>query len=130
MKQKTLNSKAANEPKEIIFNDQKIQINDVFYSSWGYEQTNIDFYQVMDIKGSKTLVLRRICATSVSERMSGEKVPLVGDFYDEELITRRLLKGGSKATVRISDCEYAYFMKYSLVQGVKLYKGKEFTSYY
>lgn len=29
----------------------KIQISAILYSSWGYEQTNIDFYQVIDRRG-------------------------------------------------------------------------------
>jgi hypothetical protein len=32
---------------------------DIFYTSWGYDQTNVDFYQVTEVKG-KMLLLREI----------------------------------------------------------------------
>ncbi|OIN57144.1 hypothetical protein [Arsenicibacter rosenii] len=37
---------------------------DILYSSWGWEQTNIDFFQIIAVK-SKTLTLQEIGATSV-----------------------------------------------------------------
>lgn len=27
---------------------EKVKVGDIFYTSWGYDQTNIDFYQVVD----------------------------------------------------------------------------------
>lgn len=41
-------------------NAEGVHLGDIFYSSWGYDQTNIDFYQVVQLKGKHTLVLRRI----------------------------------------------------------------------
>lgn len=35
-----------------------MKLGTIFYSSWGYDQTNIDFYEVVGFKG-KTLVLLR-----------------------------------------------------------------------
>lgn len=35
------------------------QIGDVFYSSWGYDQTNVDFYEVVR-KTDKTVFVREI----------------------------------------------------------------------
>ena len=40
-------------------NAEGVHLGDIFYSSWGYDQTNIDFYQVVELKGKHTLVLRR-----------------------------------------------------------------------
>lgn len=36
------------------------KVGDILYSSWGYDQTNIDFYQVTAVKG-KQVVIRQIC---------------------------------------------------------------------
>ena len=33
----------------------KLEVNDILYSSWGYDQTNIDFYKVKKLVG-KTMV--------------------------------------------------------------------------
>ena len=40
-------------------NAEGVHLGDIFYSSWGYDQTNIDFYQVVQLKGKHTLILRR-----------------------------------------------------------------------
>lgn len=42
-------------PKELTIQttqDNKIKLGDVFYSSWGYDQTNIDYYKVVSISAS------------------------------------------------------------------------------
>lgn len=37
-----------------------IKVGDVFCESWGYEQTNIDFWQVTELKGTTQIVLKAI----------------------------------------------------------------------
>ena len=46
--------KAADEKK----NKYGIKLGDLFYSSWGYEQTNVDFFQVIEIVGSSSVRVR------------------------------------------------------------------------
>lgn len=47
--------------KAKTINDQlsNLKIGDLFSNSWGYDQTNVDFYQVTEIKG-KTFTIREI----------------------------------------------------------------------
>ena len=40
-------------------NAEGVHLGDIFYTCWGYEQTNIDFYQVVQLKGKHTIVLRQ-----------------------------------------------------------------------
>lgn len=40
------------------------KVGDILYNSWGYEQTNIDFYQIIEIKG-KTAIVQNIGKTIV-----------------------------------------------------------------
>ena len=40
-------------------------VGDLFYSSWGYDQTNIDFYEVVAMKGI-TVTVRRCKSVQVS----------------------------------------------------------------
>lgn len=40
-------------------NAEGVHLGDIFYRSWGYEQTNIDFYQVVALRGKHTIVLRQ-----------------------------------------------------------------------
>lgn len=67
------------------------QIGQIFYHSWGWEQTNIDFYQVVAIK-PKSVVVRRI-AEEV-ERYSGDMaeyvLPVKDKFVSDDLTTLRL----------------------------------------
>jgi len=38
-----------------------MKINDILYYSWGYEQTNVDFFQVVGItKSGKSVLIREI----------------------------------------------------------------------
>jgi hypothetical protein len=55
--------------------DSKIQVGDVFVCSWGWEQTNINFYQVVARKGKKTVTVREIA--KVQTESDGE-----GYYYD------------------------------------------------
>jgi hypothetical protein len=48
---------ARSEARKNIVNPFKV--GDILYNSWGYEQTNIDWYQVVAVKG-KTVTLRPI----------------------------------------------------------------------
>lgn len=33
--------------------DHDVKIGDIYYTSWGYDQTNIDFYKVVNVRGSR-----------------------------------------------------------------------------
>jgi len=49
------------------------QVGDILYSSWGYDQTNIDFYQVTGV-GKKQIVIREIGKRVVKEDEISERV--------------------------------------------------------
>jgi len=48
-------------------NKYGVKIGDVFYESWGYEQTNIDFWQVVALRGTSQIVLRAIASENVRD---------------------------------------------------------------
>lgn len=41
-------------------NADGVFIGDIYYTEWGYDQTNVDFYQVVQLKGKHTAVLRQL----------------------------------------------------------------------
>ncbi len=43
----------------------QIETGSILVASWGYDQTNVNFYQVIDTFGKFGLVLREICAETV-----------------------------------------------------------------
>lgn len=96
------------ETLSLHFNCGSVAVNDVFVSSWGYEQTNVNFYQVMAVRGKKTVILREIRAEVVNyeHSMVGNKKPVLNDFVGEA-ITRRISDRGGELAVRIEDYEQA-----------------------
>lgn len=43
--------------KEPTQNADGVHLGDIFRCSWGYEQTQVDFYQVVDLRGKHTAVV-------------------------------------------------------------------------
>lgn len=81
----------------------KIEVGSIFGTCWGYEQTNVEWYQITDIKGS-TVRLRRIAEeVTATGFMSGETKPLKGQFIGEEM--KRIIRGTG---IRIDDVVTAY----------------------
>ena len=83
---------------------------DILYSSWGYDQTNIDFYQVTDVKG-KMIVVREVEKEMVKDHGSQYMVmPIKNDFKGSPM-RKKVQKGydnGSKGTIKIASYAYAY----------------------
>ena len=50
------NKKAADKLKKIEA-AAALKVGDIYYSSWGYDQTNIDFYKIVDVKGTKATLV-------------------------------------------------------------------------
>lgn len=77
-------------------------IGKIFYSSWGYEQTNIDFYKVIEVsKSGKTFTIQKIGSTIVSADAycSQEVIPNESILQDEVITNRRLLDTGFNGNV-------------------------------
>ena len=70
-----------------------VSFGDVFVASWGWEQTQVDAYQVVGKKGSASVVLRPIATAVVSgseHHMSQSVVPVPNAFISDETITKRV----------------------------------------
>ena len=82
--------KKMTEIKPYIEPKHNIKIGDIFYNSWGYDQTNIDFYQVVATT-AKTITLRAIKSSNNDYNayyMTGSKLPAKGNFCSDELIRK------------------------------------------
>ncbi len=61
-------------------------VGDVLYNSWGYEQTNIDWYQVVELK-EKSIVIRAIKKNfAPTGHMQGVSQPRRSDFAGEPML--------------------------------------------
>lgn len=81
-----------------------LEIGDVLVSSWGYEQTNVDFYEVVALVGTKTVELRLIkqrCTDTGYQ--SGHALPVPGHYIGEGVIRKQACEG----TVRLSGFQSA-----------------------
>lgn len=89
-----------------------VKVGDLFHTSWGYDQTNVEFFQVVDVKG-KYAVLREIGGESVQTghdagRCSAKRGAFLTPRYDGDdrgLPIRRLIQDGS---IKIDDVRRAY----------------------
>lgn len=65
---------------------ESIQVGTILAYSWGYDQTNVDFFQVV-AKGKKQFKMRAIASCSVSHdtSMSGSVRALPDVFVDEKI---------------------------------------------
>ena len=67
-----------------------LRVGDILVNSWGYDQTNVDFYQVVEVKPSgKSVVIRSISSEIVETGfMCGERTPILDSFHGDEIIKR------------------------------------------
>jgi hypothetical protein len=108
--------------------DITLEVGDILVSSWGWEQTNIDYYQVIERVGKCSVRLREVAKEMVENdriNMTGKCVPMPG-HYVSELFTRRVVNGKG---VNISSFQYARKKDYTLVEGLKIYAADSWTAY-
>ena len=65
-----------------------MQVGDVYYTSWGYDQTNVDFYEVTDLRG-KMVAFRAIGSEIVDGNGYQENVvPRKGHYISPPMLVR------------------------------------------
>ncbi len=80
-------------------NPNTLAIGDVLYTSWGYDQTNVDFYQVVDKPTTHFVVIRKIASETVPG--DGNNVVAMPNRFIDEVGKR--VKANADNTVKISD---------------------------
>lgn len=102
-----------------------LKVGDVLMCSWGWEQTNIDFYQVTALKGKCSVVIRPIKSqSSHGGGMTGQCVPQVNAFDGEEM-TKRVTNG----RVKITSYSSASKAEYTEIAGERIYRPMNWTAY-
>jgi hypothetical protein len=103
----------------------ELKVGSILRSSWGYDQTNVDFYQVTKLIGAKMVEIQQIAGEGFETlAMQGETAPMVGSFKGKPM--RKRAQGD---TVKIESYAYARLMKPKLVGGVPTYESSRFSSY-
>ncbi len=72
-------------------NAEGVHVGDLFFCEWGYEQTNVNYYQVTALKGAHTIVVRELKTRrrEVLDTMTGYSRPIRDSFRDEHAYTLR-----------------------------------------
>ena len=91
--------------------DLGVKVGDIFYSSWGYDQTNVDFYEVVGLTGASVKV-REVAQERLSSDGYGsdQVVPVPGDYIGE-VMTKRISDArhwSGTASIKISQSTSAY----------------------
>jgi hypothetical protein len=83
---------------------ENVKKGDIFVASWGWEQTNVDAYQVVEKKGA-TVTLREIGLDTIygSEGFMSDRVRPVKNLFIGPAFTKRITGRG----INISDCQRA-----------------------
>lgn len=84
-----------------------LKVGDIVYDSWGYDQTNIDFYEVVAVPSGKSVKIRKIKQTTIEHSpgaMSGSTSPVPGDFVKDEPEMLKRVKPGHNGRLLIGSC--------------------------
>lgn len=67
----------------------KPQKGDILYGSWGYDQTNVDFFEVVEVVGTQTVKIRELAQkTTETGWLTGNAVPVPGKYVGEPVLKR------------------------------------------
>ena len=70
-----------------------LNIGDILESMWGYDQTNVDFYQVVKTTAA-TVTLRKLNTKTVDgDGWTGKVIPIKDDFGKAEPLRRKVKDG-------------------------------------
>ncbi len=99
------------------------KVGDVFSTCWGYDQTNVEHYEVQIVHG-KMMTVCRIASHSIeTEYMSGKCSPAFGQFIGEPF---RVLASEGGFSV---DGHHASLVKVTNIGGVKVGEASRWSSY-
>jgi hypothetical protein len=81
-----------------------LKVGDVLYTSWGYDQTNVEFFEVTAMVGASMVELRELAQErEQTGAMQGTCTPKVG-VYVGDAMRRRIGESG----VTVDDCRRAW----------------------
>ena len=84
-----------------------VKVNDIFYSSWGYDQTNIDFYMVVEVLKSSVKVISIGEDRTYTGPMQGTCVPNIND-KGTKVMTKRINIFNNKPSFKVASYASAY----------------------
>lgn len=84
-----LNEVRAERRQSRKFESNPCEVGQIFVSTWGYEQTNVDFYQVTEVKGMSVIIRSiRSRVTRYTGDMSNYVTALPDEFLGSPMLKR------------------------------------------
>lgn len=107
-----------------------LALGDILVSSWGFDQTNIDYYQVTQLVSKSFIEVTLIAQErTYDSSMSGDCTPVIDKFVGEP-IKRKVSTIGGKPYIKIDSYRSAHFEEPITVVGqVKQYRPLGWSSY-
>lgn len=106
-----------------------LQVGDVVRSSWGYDQTNVNHYQIIKLIGKSTVEVRELAEHEESTGcMTGRVAPVWGEFIGEPM-RRTVDKYGDVNILREKFGRASKIEPVAIVHGVRCYASTGYSSY-
>jgi hypothetical protein len=103
------------------------KVGDIFRSSWGYDQTNINFYQAIKVT-TKTVTVREIAQERIATGpMQGRCVPVVSQFLENSRRGEKTCRVGTYGALKINESERAHYVKPIIGGEVPVYASSDFS---
>ena len=108
LNQEAQNQKIKKKEQDIIDRDN-VKVGDIFYYSWGFEQTNVEFYQVTSKKGKASITIRPIYSETVeslgwaSESCRACPNDFIGDSEETVRLSGKYFKRDYGSALKMED---------------------------
>lgn len=123
--------------KELLSHEQRkqerkakgnlLKVGDILKASWGYDQTNIDYYEVISLIGKTMVSVRELKQRRHYDDIDqGKCSPCPGEYASDEETRHKVINGTS---IKV-DHTYARKIEPEIVAGVRIYKGDSWTAYH
>jgi hypothetical protein len=109
--------------------EHDLKVGDVVRSSWGYDQTNVNHYQITKLIGKRTVEVRELAEHEESTGdMSGRVAPVWGEFVGEPM-RRTVDRHGHVNILREKFGRASKIEPVAVVHGVRCYASTGYSNY-
>lgn len=109
--------------------EHDLKVGDVVRSSWGYDQTNVNHYQITKLIGKRTVEVRELVEHKESTGdMTGHVAPVWGEFIGEPM-RRTVDRHGHVNILREKFGRASKIEPVAVVHGVRCYASTGYSSY-
>ncbi|GLQ00607.1 hypothetical protein GCM10007891_24600 [Methylophaga thalassica] len=104
-----------------------LEVGDVLYDSWGWEQTNVTYYKVLELVGSQSVKVIEIGSVRDydSKAMTGKCWPEPSVEIGESIVRR--VSGGVR--IKVNQSIQPKKKEYTLENGERVYRPDYFSTY-